>query len=349
MKKIPQLVLLFAVVLSSTNAFAQFGKNAAKAAKNLASLETMAHRASRQAVMGRPVVTGLPPGIVAGNAVGLLRVPMPRTVTPVTQSYIDYLQNTFHFQGPLTAYPTAESLADIVANEWVKGGKRVLYDDQSALARDLDAFYKGQAKVHIGPDGREVKLYTLPVDGILYKPAEYTDAVVLKSKEHFVIFDVETQTGQIADNIPEVYNLFKPTGEEKIYGDFEEVVDEPFFPIHNSYDRYHIQRVFYKYADGAPAWAQRGRPTQFTSHEDLAQEVASFHHYNRYVQVKNVHTGEVLNVYELPRPLTYAKPGYPAVEIQPSTGVVLYNPAVKEGTLLSREILENPYFYEFVK
>ena len=71
-------------------------------------------------------------------------------------------------------------------------------------------------QLFIGPDGREVKLYALPVDGILYKAPGYKVPVVLNSNEYFVIYDVKAQTGKIAENRPEIYNIFKPRGSGEI-------------------------------------------------------------------------------------------------------------------------------------
>ncbi len=213
MQKIVVSSLVAVLLVPGTCAFAQF-KDSAKAAKNLANLDRVVARATKGVVIGRPVVTDLPPGLVRGNAIGLLRVKMPKAITPVNKSYVTFLNNKFQ---ELSTFPTPESLAGITANEWANNPKRVFYQDQSELARDLDKFYQGKADIFIGPDGREVKFYALPVDGILYKPVGYTDAVVLNSSEYFVIYDVAAKTGKIAENTPEVYNLFKPRLEDEIW------------------------------------------------------------------------------------------------------------------------------------
>ena len=207
------VVSLLTVLLVPGSAFAQF-KTKAQAAKNLANLDRVVARATKGVVIGRPVVTDLPPGLVRGNAIGLLRVKMPKAITPVNKSYVTFLNNKFQ---ELSTFPTPESLAGITANEWAPNSQRVFYQDQAELARDLNKFYDGKADVLISPEGRKVKLYALPVDGILYKPVGYTDPVVLNSSEYFVIYDVAAQTGRIAENTPEVYNLFKPRLEDEIW------------------------------------------------------------------------------------------------------------------------------------
>ncbi len=201
------------MLVPGASAFAQF-KNSAQAAKNLANLDRVVARAAKGVVIGRPVVTNLPSGLVRGNAIGLLRVKMPKTITPVNKSYVTFLNNKFN---ELSTFPTPESLAGITANEWANNPKRTFYQDQTQLARDLNEWYQGKADIRIGPDGREVKLYALPVDGILYKPEEYKDPLVLNSGEYFVIYDVAAQTGKIAENTPEMYNSFKPRLEDEIW------------------------------------------------------------------------------------------------------------------------------------
>ncbi|MBO5911394.1 MAG: hypothetical protein J6Q05_04295, partial [Elusimicrobiaceae bacterium] len=97
------------------------------------------------------------------------------------------------------------------------GYGKAFYETQAQLARDLDTFYQGQAEVYVGPDGREVKLYALPVDGILYQPVGYKKPVVLNSNEYFVVYDVTAKTGKIVDNRPEIYNLFQARVYDEIW------------------------------------------------------------------------------------------------------------------------------------
>ncbi len=210
------VTLLAVLFMPGASAFAQF-KTEAQAAKNLANLDIVIKRATHLATIGRPVVTNFPQGLVRGNAVGLLRVKAPKVITPVTKSYAALLNNSVAGKGIFANYKIVENPAKSVANEWVSHPSRVFYEDQTKLARDLNKFYDGKADVLIGPEGRKVKLYALPVDGILYKPANYKDPVVLNSSEYFVIYDVAADTGKIAENKPEVYNLFKPRLEDEIW------------------------------------------------------------------------------------------------------------------------------------
>lgn len=208
MKKIAVSSLVIVLVVSGTHVFAQF-KNPAKATKNLTHLERVIARAAQPARLGYPVVQ-LPAGVVTGNAVGLSWVKAPQAVTPVTQSYNKHLKQIL--APSYTVKIDLEIAAKTAIHEWMgqTNNQGVFYTDQSQLARDLDAFYEGNAETYIGPDGREVKLYALPVNGILYQPAGYAQPMVLNSNEYFVIYDVASRSGKIAENIPEVYNLFVP-------------------------------------------------------------------------------------------------------------------------------------------
>ena len=206
MQKITTGSLAAILLIPATLSFAQF-KSPEKVAKNLRNLETVLNRATQQAVRGRPVVP-VKPGIVPGDKVGLLRVKMPTKITPVSKSYATLLQQIAAVKAS-AFYATEQHVAPLVAHEWARNKNRVLYEDQNRLARDLDSFYQGNADTYVG-GGWEYKLYMLPVDGILYKPAGYEYPVVLNSREYFVIYHVKTKTGQIAKNIPTVHNLFQP-------------------------------------------------------------------------------------------------------------------------------------------
>ena len=196
MKKRVISSLVAVLLLCTVPAFAQF-RNMAEGAKNLANLDIALTRATQRAVIGRPVVNHLPLGI-APNAVGLLRVKMPKVVTPVNHSYVQYVNRV-----------GVENLK-LIPHDWVgPKGEHVLYDNQTQLARDLDAFYNGEADIYVGPDGHSVKLYALPVDGLLYKPQGYEVPLVLNSNEYFVVYDLETQTGIIAQNTPQVYKMYR--------------------------------------------------------------------------------------------------------------------------------------------
>ena len=216
MHKVVVFSLLSGLLLPGVPAFAQF-KDPVKAAINLANLDRVVARASVGSCLDYPVIIAkLPPKIVPGNAIGLQRVKMPQTITPVNQSYIALL-NTFHKRyNAASSFVTPTMLAPWAAKEWIgdQESTHVFYTDQITLARDLDAFYKGNAPLWVDSSGRRAKLYMLPVDGILYQPVGSSVPLVLTSDEYFVIYDINTQTGQLAENKPEVYNLFRPVYEE---------------------------------------------------------------------------------------------------------------------------------------
>ena len=194
------LVLLSVLFIPGINAFAQF-KMVAESPRNLKNLERVVMRSIKGPAIGRPVVTGLPVSLVPGGSIGLLRVKMPKVITPVSSSYVRYV-NTLGGGRP-----------SAVPHNWVGlHGEHVLYNNPNQLARDLDAFYQGDAVVYEGLDGRKVKLYMLPVDGILYRSLEHAlrdpfqpeVPLVLNSDEYFVVYDVKSQTGKILENTPQV-------------------------------------------------------------------------------------------------------------------------------------------------
>ncbi len=233
MQKLVVSSLLAVLLVPTTQAFAQF-INPAMTARNLANLERVIARAAKPSSIGRPVVT-LPPNVVAGNKVGVLRVNPPTTITPVTKSYATFLRRNFEVLGPSAAYPTMKSVASIMASKWAKKGDHVFYTDQTKLAQDLDAFYNGNADIRLDPvTGHEVKLYALPVEGILYKPVNYKTPVVLDPKDYFIVYDLTTHRGKIVTNVPEAYNMFKlntdakiwqAMGEGEVFDDLNELCD----------------------------------------------------------------------------------------------------------------------------
>lgn len=203
MQKIIVSSLVAVLLVPAAPVFAQF-KNPAKAAKNLANLERLIVKDAQGA---RKIVPVLTPGA------------FPHQVTPVSKSWRLYMKNIYGDGFPIVQkFATKHVMIPLplVVSEWNCLGK-TFYEDQATLARDLDTFYRGKADVLKGPDGREVKLYALPVDGILYKPSEYSVPVVLNSQEYFVIYDVAAKTGKIAENIPAVYNLYTPRIYDEIW------------------------------------------------------------------------------------------------------------------------------------
>ena len=196
MKKVGTSMLLTLMTFSATGAFAQT-KLSPWSAKNVAQLNRVISRATAPA-LGRPVVTHLPAGMVPGNAVGLLSIPMPRIVTPASISYIQYVRKL------------GTDRVNLIAHNWIgPKGEHVLYHDQNQLARDVHTFYKGESDTYIGPDGRAVKLYMLPVDGILYKLEGCKVPVVLNPQDYFIVYDLQTNTGKIAPNTAQTHHLYK--------------------------------------------------------------------------------------------------------------------------------------------
>ena len=198
------------LLLAAPNAFAQF-KNPAKAAKNLANLDRVVTAVAQKASRGE-IVAWVPARFVPSGQVLLQPVQMPIVRTPVTASLLHKIPasaNALHVK--------ALSSQFIMGAYGEHGYGKAFYEDQTELARDLVAFYDGKLETRIGPDGHEVNLLALPVDGLLYKPAGYKTPVVLNSQDYFVIYDTQTATGQIAKNTPEVYNLFKPRLEDEIW------------------------------------------------------------------------------------------------------------------------------------
>ena len=198
------------LLLAAPNAFAQF-KNPAKAAKNLANLDRIVTAAAQKGAQSG-VVSWVPARFVPSGKVLLQPVQMPIVRTPVTASLLHKIPasaNALHVKALASQF--------IMGAYGEHGHGKAFYEDQTELARDLVAFYDGKLETRIGPDGHEVNLLALPVDGIVYKPVGYSAPVVLNSDEYFVIYNTQTGTGQIAENKPEVYNLFKPRLEDEIW------------------------------------------------------------------------------------------------------------------------------------
>ena len=352
--------MLVVLLLSSVPAFAQF-KNPVKAAKNLANLDRVVARvttkspilSARALAYKSPVSAKLPLGVVIPENAGLVRAQLPKNITPVNKSYFTFVRDWYNSHNWESDYQTLENASKSLENLIKKSFPNASYTQQEQLAKDLDAFYKGQAKVYIGPDGRQVKLYALPVDGILYKPVGYEVPVVLNASEYFVIFDVESQTGKIADNIPEVYNLYKPAMEEEIYGEFEDYEVAPGVGSWRPKD----PRQYYRWNRDlmrdnpwrAEDWRNGNYPSRFESQNDLGNALHSFY-CNDVPKVQKRFTQDVFNVYELPVDgIVYQGEGQlEPTELFPSSYVVLYNEKTG-GQIVARSTLKNQFFFEFVK
>ncbi|MBO5911393.1 MAG: hypothetical protein J6Q05_04290 [Elusimicrobiaceae bacterium] len=222
MPKIVVVVLVTILSLSGTHVFAQF-RNAAKIARNSANLERALDRTLHGgSTVERPIIRTLPPPTKS-----IRFQVLPNVLPPGYQAYknsINRVQVVANGQAfpcsgnkfdPWKKDMTTASWFPWIAYDWIKAhGERVLYEDQSQLAYDLDIFYKGEGDIRIGPDGHKVKLYALPVDNILYQPDGYRKPVALNSSDYFVVYDVTAKTGKIVDNIPEMYHLFKEPSNE---------------------------------------------------------------------------------------------------------------------------------------
>ncbi len=350
MKK-PVLESVLAVLLvSSMPAFAQF-KNPVKAAKNLANLDRVVARAAKKSYK-RQIPTNLPSGVlIAGNA-GLVRAQLPKTITPVNKSYFTFVRDWYNSHNWESDYQTLENASKLLKN-LIKKSFQNSYTQQEQLAKDLDEFYKGDADIYKGPDGRQVKLYALPVDGILYKPVGYNVPVVLNSKDYFVIYDVAAQTGKIADNVPAVYKMYKPASEEEIYGEFEDYEIAPGVGSWRPKDLVQYYRwnrdVMRDNPWRAEDWRNGNYPTRFESQDDLGNALYRFYG-NEVPKVQKRFSQDVFNVYELPvSGLVYQGEGQlEPTELFPSSYVVLYNEKIG-GQIVERSTLETPFFFEFVK
>ncbi len=382
------IVSLVAALLSpATNGFAQF-QLVAKSARNLANLERAVAQASikptwlnrtlgRAPGIGRPVVTDLPAGIVPGNAIALQYVAMPQTVTLVNKSYITYLNDFYNSTVRSKEYPTPAHFARLAVHEWIEPaiytgyhrdpitgeivmeGNRtvsnVLYTQQEKLAQDLNAFYNGKADILVGPDGRAVKLYALPADGILYMPEECSTPLVLNASDYFVIYDVVAKTGKIAENKPEVYNSFKSPFEsgEKIYGEFE------FYEVEPGVESWRPKNLlqYYKWNHESKRnnelrlkkWEERGYPNQFASEYELGE--ALYQCYGNDVPgVLQPHVGWHM-VYELPKPIVLTQHETGIIELNPEEYVVIYRFGIygggNGGKIVKRQEIENPQLFRF--
>lgn len=199
-------------VLVPSAAFAQFAKSPLHAARNRANLE----RALKKATLAprTSLTVTVSPTLVPGGRVQLTPVHLPKITTPANDTYVRMVRPLVGwFRDIGLSKPEVER---VVATSWknIPGefapGAKAFYQDQSTLARDLDRFYSGQGSVFIGPGGKKVKLYVLPVNGILYQPAGYKEPVVLNAKDYFVMYDMQSKTGQLMECEPGRYRMFKP-------------------------------------------------------------------------------------------------------------------------------------------
>lgn len=362
-KQVMAVSLLTALLIPATNGFAQF-KIASKSAKNLANLDRVVARVTKKPSLldrvlgyGRPVPTKLPSGLVVPGNAGLLRVELPKTITPVNKSYFNFVQADYNGHKGSSRYrSTVEDFTYAVFEDWIKKSTHnAFYTSQEQLAQDLDSFYHGIAEIFVGPDGRKVKLYALPADGILYKPEGYTTPLVLNANDYFVIYDVVAKTGKIAENKPEVYNLFKHSSE---YGEFKlyEVAGVEYWRPVDPQQHYKWNRDLMRNNESRiKDWEQAGYPDQFSSTSELRKALERF--YNFGTNVPSVYEPSIgfYFVYELPKPVVLAQPGSEPIKLNPDDYVVLqrvewygYENGQPVGfTIIKRQELENSGRFRF--
>ncbi len=215
MKTLRIVGLVSVLFVASTPMFAQF-KEVAKQVKNMIRLEQSVQRAVWHRFNGKMIIRAwVPEYFVAGQEIGLTGAIYPFQITAANVSFAYKVDNT----PKLTAFE--------VGTQFILGGEDTLpvgkafYEDQNELAQDLNRFYEGQGVVRM-EGKRTVKLYSLPVDGILYKPAGYKEPVVLQADDYFVVYDMDGNTGKLVENTPENLQFYSRSGDSH---SFEEVVN----------------------------------------------------------------------------------------------------------------------------
>ncbi len=216
MKKSVVWMLLAVLSVYGTTSFAQW-RSAAQAAKNAA---------KRKSYTVPRIETKIRRAAAKNNSVVLRTPAFPAKANEVNASYLYQHYNISQMYQRSHTEKTPQEIQDYMTFRWI-GPKQVpgigqaFYEDQSALARDLNTYYDGSG-IAVNVGGRLAKLYALPVDGILYKPAGYSEAVVLSSADHFVVYYPKTKTGQLAENTPQMRKfLSKYLGNS---GSFDEVI-----------------------------------------------------------------------------------------------------------------------------
>lgn len=219
------------LLLAAGQAQAQFGRMAEAARINAARLNRFT--ASRVTRASRPIVPAVrvPKGVLTNGAQWVqARVPvLPRVGNKVNASYLYLHQSVLSKARQQGMNLTDTEAQEIMARVWFVGTEdggaavgKAFYEDQSALARDLNEFYEGSGiEVEVG--GQLAKLYALPADGIVYKPAGYSEPVVLLAEEDFVVYYPRTKTGQLVKNTPEMREALG--SREGISSGFAEVID----------------------------------------------------------------------------------------------------------------------------
>lgn len=211
-----------ALLLLPAAAFAQF-KNLPKASRTAKNLSAAVERKTLQQISKPTLIQSFVPKEFAPqqsiNVTGAVR---PLQATAVNAGFLYMLK---HNPG-VPAHEVGGRFLLGHAGEPPAG--KAYYTSQTELAQNLNTFYKGQGVVKQGPDGRNVKLYALPVDGILYKPVGYSRPVVLKAEDYFVIYNMEEKTGQLVENTPQMRQLFSRYGQAGTFNELVAFDEQPF-------------------------------------------------------------------------------------------------------------------------
>lgn len=226
MKKIVMWSIL-ALLAANSPAFAQgFWKSIGKS--GAANLGVQAERKLAMEVLSKST-TGLKPVRIPaylnmGTKVYVNSIKMPKADF-TTVSYLYKVKNLSNKAKEAGVNLNEVEIRCALADEWLHGPGQnlgvghVFYEDQAQLARDLNTFYKGSGTAVQAFNGRLVKLYTLPVDKILYKPAGRA-LELISNEEYFVVYDVAGKTGQLVKRTPETLKEFSKRTNS---GTFEEV------------------------------------------------------------------------------------------------------------------------------
>lgn len=366
--KVLLLCTLF-VTAAVPSAHAQF-KNPAKAARNLRNLERIVQNAASRPSGTTTLHVRIPSGIIAGNTTVLTPTKIPQTTSPVSAS--------LEFRQKMSTLPTRP-----LPQTWISAGGLGFYDNQARLARDIDHFYNGSGVTRKSPDGKTVKLYMLPVEGILYKPAGYSSPIVLTPETDFIVYEVESHTGKLVQNTPEVLQLFsqpaKSGATETVFGDFmiplgqpelspaptgslqHSSVEaepknlandaEPFAPLT---PKQVLQANKTRIADlrnnhvNDTVWEAMEAPMTYTSQDQLGRELSDFYHHDQVPQFRKRFSNDIGYVYELPvEGIAYAPEGREPAILDPEKQVVFYMENIG-GQILDRNVLENPLYFEMV-
>ena len=209
-KYLVSILFAFSVLFPSA-AWAQFAKNSLRRVSNATRLQQAVFKASLRAKLPRwGVAVRVPKQALNPGQTLLTPARVVPLQTPANRLFLTQVETLFN--KVQKAGLTRADVAALLAAAWVQENGKGFYHSQAALARDLHRFYGDEGPLY-EMGGSRVRMYALPVDGILYQPEEYHTPLVLKADEYFVIYDVVNKTGQLVENTPGVYNAFKEVEE----------------------------------------------------------------------------------------------------------------------------------------